>query len=230
MTAPAATVLVIEDEPQVRRFLRTLLPAHGYRLFEAERGDEGLRLASERNPDLVLLDLGLPDLDGTEVVRRLREWADTPVIVLSARGNEADKVGALDAGADDYLTKPFGTAELMARVRATLRRRGPGAADEPVFSAGDLRVDLARRQVFAAGREVHLTPIEYKLLAALVRNAGKVVTHAQLLKEVWGPRHQTQVQYVRVYMTQLRHKLETDPAHPRHLTTESGVGYRLRAP
>ncbi len=228
MTAPEATLLLIEDEPQVRRFLRATLPAHGYRLLEAETGEEGLRRASEHTPDVILLDLGLPDLDGTEVARRLREWSQAPIIVLSARGQEADKVGALDAGADDYLTKPFGTAELLARIRVALRRRQQAAADEPVFSLGDLRVDLGRRQVFVAGRQVHLTPIEYKLLATLVRNAGKVVTHAQLLKEIWGPRHATQVQYVRVYMTQLRHKLEAEPARPRYLTTESGVGYRLR--
>jgi two-component system, OmpR family, KDP operon response regulator KdpE len=228
--ATEATILLIEDEPQVRRFLRATLPAHGYRLLEAETGEDGLRRAAEHAPDVILLDLGLPDLDGTDVARRLREWTTTPIIVLSARGQETDKVEALDAGADDYLTKPFGTAELLARIRVALRHKQQGAEGEPVFSLGELRVDLGRRQVFVAEREVHLTPIEYKLLAALVRNAGKVVTHAQLLKEVWGPRHTTQVQYVRVYMTQLRHKLEADPARPRYLTTESGVGYRLRVP
>lgn len=230
MTAPEATILLVEDEPQVRRILRAALPEHGYRLIEAETGEEALRRAAERTPDVILLDLGLPDLDGVEVTRRLREWSATPIIVLSARDQETSKVEALDAGADDYLTKPFGTAELLARIRVALRHGQRGAEGEPVFTAGDLRVDLGRRQVFVAEREVHLTPIEYKLLTTLARNAGRVVTHAQLLKEVWGPRHTTQVQYVRVYMTQLRHKLEADPARPRYLTTESGVGYRLRLP
>jgi two-component system, OmpR family, KDP operon response regulator KdpE len=230
MTMPEATILLVEDEPQVRRILRAALPEHGYRLIEAETGEEALRRAAERTPDVILLDLGLPDLDGVEVTRRLREWSEAPIIVLSARDQEISKVEALDAGADDYLTKPFGTAELLARIRVALRRGQRGAEGEPVFTVGDLRIDLGRRQVFVAEREVHLTPIEYKLLATLARNAGRVVTHAQLLKEVWGPHHTTQVQYVRVYMTQLRHKLEADPARPRYLTTESGVGYRLRLP
>ncbi|MCU0685149.1 MAG: response regulator [Polyangiaceae bacterium] len=225
-----ATLLLIEDEPQVRRFLRNTLPAHGYRLLEAETGAEGLQKASEHTPEVILLDLGLPDIDGTEVARRLREWSKAPIIVLSARGQETDKVEALDAGADDYLTKPFGTAELLARIRVALRRRQPADPGEPLFTLGELRVDFGRRQVFVGEREVHLTPIEYKLLATLVQNAGRVVTHAQLLKEVWGPRHTTHVQYVRVYMGQLRHKLESDPARPRYLMTESGVGYRLRVP
>lgn len=224
-----AKVLLIEDDSQVRRFLRTTLTAHGYRLIEAETGDTGLRHASTAQPDVVLLDLGLPDVDGLEVTRRLREWTATPIIVISARGQEEDKVKALDAGADDYLTKPFGAGELMARLRVALRHaqaHGRGAP-EPVFTTADVRVDLGRRQVFRAGAEVHLTPLEYKLLTTLIRHADKVVTHRHLLREVWGPGAAEQTQYLRVFMGQLRHKLETEPARPRFLLTEPGVGYRL---
>ena len=230
--APAALpplVLLVEDEPQMRRFLRATLPGQGYRLLEAATGEDGLVQARSRTPDLILLDLGLPDLDGVEVMRRLREWTATPVIVLSARGQETDKVQALDAGADDYLTKPFGTEELLARMRVALRhvaRVGEGA--ESVFEAGDLKVDLGARRVFVRGSEARLTRTEYNLLALLVKHAGKVLTHRQLLKEVWGPASTEQHHYLRVYMGQLRHKLEADPARPRHLLTETGVGYRLK--
>lgn len=224
-----ATLLLIEDEPEIRRFLRTTLPAHGYRLHEATTGQDGLTEAKARNPDLILLDLGLPDLDGTEVIRQVREWAQVPIIVLSARDQEQAKVAALDLGADDYVTKPFGLNELLARVRTALRHASqPTDGGESVFVLGDLRVDLGRRQVFVSGKEVHLTPIEYKLLTTLIRHAGKVLTHRQLLKEVWGPLHVEEGHYLRVYMRQLRNKLEKNPAHPRYLLTELGVGYRLR--
>jgi len=223
------TVLVIEDEPEIRRFLRTTLPAHGFRLVEAASGGEGLMEAKARNPDLILLDLGLPDRDGTEVIRLVREWTATPIIVLSARDQEQMKVEALDQGADDYVTKPFGVSELLARMRTALRHVARVTdAGESVFLVEGLRIDLGRRQVFVAEQEIHLTPIEYKLLTALVRHAGKVLTHRQLLKEVWGPLHLEESHYLRVYMRQLRNKVESDPAHPRYLVTELGVGYRLR--
>ena len=222
-------VLLIEDEPQMRRFLRAALTGHGYRLVEAETGGTGLTEAATRNPEVILLDLGLPDLDGLEITRRLREWSRTPIIVISARGQEKDKVAALDAGADDYLTKPFGVGELLARMRVALRHReGLGGPEEPVFTLGPLRVDQNKRQVFVGEEEKHLTPTEYRLLTTLVRHAGKVLTHRQLLKEVWGPPYAAETQYLRVYMGQLRHKLEADPARPRYLVTEPGVGYRLR--
>jgi two-component system, OmpR family, KDP operon response regulator KdpE len=236
MTSPAETpaqtplVLVVEDEPQMRRFLRATLPGHGYRLVEAETGAQALLDAGTRAPDLILLDLGLPDLDGVEVTRRLREWTATPIIVLSARGQEGDKVQALDAGADDYLTKPFGIEELLARMRVALRHAARAAGTgETTFRTGDLRVDLSARRVFLGEREVRLTRNEYNLLAVLVKHAGKVLTHRQLLKEVWGPGSVDQHHYVRVYMGQLRHKLEEDAARPRYLVTETGVGYRLKA-
>jgi two-component system, OmpR family, KDP operon response regulator KdpE len=225
-----ATVLLIEDEPQIRRFLRASLTAQGYRLIEADTGEDGLVQAATRLPDLVVLDLGLPDLDGVAVIRRLREWAKVPIIVLSARGQERDKIAALDAGADDYVSKPFAVGELFARLRVALRRAASGPQPpEPTFAVGDLHVDLAGRRVQVAGREVHLTPIEYRLLAALVRQAGKVLTHQQLLKDVWGPPYAEQAHYLRVFMAQLRRKLETDSARPRYLLTEPGVGYRLAA-
>jgi two-component system KDP operon response regulator KdpE len=224
-------VLVIEDEPQIRRFLRATLASQGYTLIETDTAEDGLRQAATRQPDLIILDLGLPDLDGLAVTQRLREWNRVPIIVLSARGQESDKIAALDAGADDYLTKPFGVGELLARMRVALRHTATvdQESGDPVYSAGDLRVDLSRRQVYIRGEEIHLTPIEYRLLTMLVRYAGKVVTHRQLLKEVWGPAYQDENHYLRVYMTQLRHKLEEDPARPRYLITEPGVGYRLRA-
>jgi two-component system KDP operon response regulator KdpE len=226
----APLVLVVEDEPQMRRFLRATLGAHGYRLVEAETAAIALQHATAYNPDLVLLDLGLPDRDGLEVTKMLREWSERPVIVLSARGQESDKIAALDAGADDYLTKPFGAGELLARMRVALRHaeRGAGEPEDPIISFGSVRVDRAGRRVTRNGADVHLTPREYRLLLALVKHAGKVLTHQQLLKDVWGPNATRETHYLRVYMAQLRHKLEDDPARPRFLTTEPGVGYRLR--
>ncbi len=230
MTSQDATVLLIEDEPEIRRFLRASLPPQGYRLFEAVTGQDGLAQASARNPEIILLDLGLPDVDGLEVTSRLREWTSVPIIVLSARGQEQHKIEALDAGADDYVTKPFSVGELLARMRVALRHaaRPPGEPGEAVFIAGALRVDLLRRQVFVSEKEAHLTPIEYKLLTTFVQHAGKVLTHRQLLKEVWGPLHVDEAHYLRVYMRQLRNKLEDNPANPRYFVTELGVGYRLR--
>jgi two-component system KDP operon response regulator KdpE len=223
-------ILLIEDEPQMLRLLRIVLKGHGYRLVESSTGQEGIMQAATRVPDLILLDLGLPDIDGLEVTRRVREWSDIPIIVISAREQEQDKIKALDAGADDYLTKPFGAGELMARIRVAMRHKALREAGqhESIFTLGNLRVDLARRQVFLNEKEVHLTPIEYKLLTVLIKNAGKVLTHRQLLKEVWGPPYLTETQYLRVYMAQLRHKLEADPARPSFLINELGVGYRLK--
>jgi two-component system KDP operon response regulator KdpE len=226
-TAPV--VLLIEDEPQMRRFLRAALAPPDFKLVEAATGREGMAHAAAHNPEVILLDLGLPDLDGLEVTRRIREWSRAPIIVISARGKEQDKVTALDIGADDYLTKPFSVPELLARIRVALRHAGaPDNGAEPVFEAGPLKVDRARRVVTRNGEELHLTPTEYKLLTTLVRHAGKVITHRQLLKEVWGQNAINQTHYLRVYMAQLRHKIEADPARPRLLTTESGVGYRLK--
>jgi two-component system KDP operon response regulator KdpE len=227
---PEPAVVLIEDEPQIRRFLRVTLTGEGYRLFEATSGATGLIEAGSRQPDVVIVDLGLPDMDGIEVIRRMRQWTAVPIIVLSARGQERDKVTALDAGADDYVSKPFGAGELLARIRVALRH-GSGASHdgaETPFTVGELHVDLLRRHVAVGGAEVRLTPIEYRLLATLVRHAGMVVTHQQLLREVWGPSHD-QAHYVRVYMAHLRHKLEAEPARPRYLLTEPGVGYRLAA-
>jgi two-component system KDP operon response regulator KdpE len=223
-------IVAIEDDPQIRRFLRTGLESHGFQVHEAETGGQGAAEAANRKADLVILDLGLPDMDGVEVVKKIREWGALPVIVLSARASETDKVAALDAGADDYLTKPFGLGELLARIRVALRH-AQGAAQEKggVFSVATLKVDLAQRRVLVDGREVHLTPIEYRLLAALVKHAGKVLTHRQLLNEVWGPGYVERSHYLRVHMAALRHKLEADPARPRFLLTEAGVGYRLAA-
>jgi len=224
-------VLLVEDEPQVRRFLRATLPPQGYRLLEATSGEQGLAEAAARRPDLVLLDLGLPDIDGGKVIRDLREWSTVPIVVLSVRGREQDKVEALEAGADDYLTKPFGMEELLARMKVALRHamnRDRGTA-EPVFSVGQLRVDLAARRVSVRGKDVHLTRTEYQLLTLLVRHAGKVVMHGQLLGEVWGPDGAAHSGTLRVYMGHLRHKLEDEPAFPRYLLTETGIGYRLAA-
>ena len=224
------TVLLIEDEAEIRRFLRSTLPAHGYRLYEATTGADGLAQASARNPDIILLDLGLPDMNGTAVIEKIRAWSNMPIIVLSARDQEQVKVQAFDLGADDYVTKPFGVDELLARMRAALRHatRPVGDGVDASCTFGDVTVDLGRRQVFVSGTEIHLTPIEYKLLTTLARYVGKVVTHRQLLKEVWGPLHVDEGHYLRVYMRQLRNKIEADPAQPRHLVTELGVGYRLR--
>ena len=228
MTEPRPLVLVIDDEAPMRRFLRVALTSNGYQVVEAESGEQGIALAASHNPELVLLDLGLPDLDGLVVTQRLREWSRAPIVVVSARGLENDKILALDGGADDYLTKPFGVGELLARLRVALRHAAGQKGADPIFGVGDLRVDLGRRQVQIAGEEVHLTPIEYRLLATLVKYAGRVITHRQLLREVWGPHAGDQVQYLRVYMAQLRHKLEATPGKPRYLVTEPGVGYRLR--
>ncbi|MFA4918889.1 MAG: response regulator [Thermodesulfovibrionales bacterium] len=230
MSQDNGLILLIEDEPQMQRFLRIVLQGQGYRFIEAQTGQDGLVQAATRSPDIILLDLGLPDIDGLEVTRRLREWSDIPIIVLSAREQEQDKIKALDAGADDYLTKPFGAGELLARIRVAIRHKVMRQAGqgEPVFILDNLRVDMSQRQVFLNEQEVHLTPIEYKLLTVLIQNAGKVVTHNQLLKEVWGPSYSKETQYLRVYMTQLRHKLELDPARPRFLINEPGIGYRLK--
>jgi len=229
MNAPRPRVLLIEDEPQIRRFLRTVLPTEGFDLHEAESGRQGLVEIGVRRPDVVILDLGLPDMNGVDVVRELRDWSPVPVIVLSARADERDKIAALDAGADDYVTKPFAMGELLARLRVALRHaeRTPDGAER--FEAGHLSVDLRTRRVTLSGREIHLTPIEYRLLTTLVKHAGRVLTHRQLLKEVWGPSHVEDSHYVRIYIAQLRRKLEDDPTQPRHLLTEAGVGYRLAA-
>jgi len=231
MSEPKTVIVAIEDDPQIRRFLRTGLESHGFQIHEADTGKLGLIEAANRKPDLVILDLGLPDMDGVEVVKKLREWSALPVIVLSARAAETDKVAALDAGADDYLTKPFGLGELLARIRVALRHAQANASldKESIFAVAGLKVDMPHRRVYREGNEVHLTPIEYRLLATLVKHAGKVITHRQLLKEVWGPGYIERSHYLRIYMAGLRHKLETDPARPRFLLTETGVGYRLAA-
>ena len=223
-------ILVVEDEPQMRRFLRVTLRVNGYRVVEATTATEALAIAESRRPDLVVLDLGLPDLDGVEVVAKLRTWFAGPIVVVSARQQEGDKVRALDAGADDYLTKPFGTSELLARIRVALRHgnRTAGEPAEGVFHSGELRVDRDRHEVSIRGQTVKLTPLEYRLLYALIRNAGKVVTRTQLLREVWGEAHLEEAHYLRVYMSALRRKLEEDPARPKLLLTEQSVGYRLR--
>ena len=227
-------VVLIEDEPQIRRFVRSALEAEGWLVHEADTAKKGLTEAGTRKPDLLVLDLGLPDGDGLDVIRDVRGWSGVPIIVLSARSDEMDKIAALDAGADDYLTKPFGVGELLARVRANLRRprtaSGDGAAHEepdPVFRFGEVEVDRQARIVRRKGAEVHLTPIEYRLLCVLIANAGRVLTHRQLLREVWGPSHADQSHYLRIYMGHLRQKLEADPTQPVHLLTETAVGYRL---
>jgi two-component system KDP operon response regulator KdpE len=229
-TGQAPLVLVVEDERTMVRLLKAALTSHGYRVVEASSGEEALRQAATRAPDVVVLDLGLPDLDGLEVTRRLREWSAVPIVVVSARGQEGDKIKALDAGADDYVTKPFSVGELLARMRVALRHAARAAQDasETTFSVGGLRIDRLRRQVFVDDVEVRLTPIEYRLLSALAQYAGRVLTHEHLLRQVWGPGYTQQHHYLRVYMAQLRHKLERDPSRPRYLLTEPGVGYRLR--
>ena len=229
MSTPEPLVLVIEDEPQMRRFLRASLTSHGYDMCEAASAAEAVALATSRTPELMLLDLGLPDGDGIDLTRRLREWSRVPIIIISARGREEDKGAVLDAGADDYLTKPFGVGELLARMRVALRhaQQVAGAA-APIIEIGPLRIDMARREVKRDGVELHLTPIEYRLLALLAQNAGRVLTHGHILKEVWGPGHTGETHYLRVYMAQLRRKIEVEPARPRLLQTEPGVGYRMR--
>ena len=227
-------VVVIEDEPQIRRFVRSALEAEGWQVFEADTAQRGLSEAGTRQPDLLVLDLGLPDGDGLDLIRDVRGWSGVPIIVLSARADEADKIAALDAGADDYLTTPFGVGELLARVRANLRRPRAAATDgssgeevEPVFRFGAVEVDRQARLVRRGGAEVHLTPTEYRLLTVRMANAGRVLIHRQLLREVWGPSHAGQSHYLRIYMGHLRQKLEADPAQPQHLLTETAVGYRL---
>jgi two-component system KDP operon response regulator KdpE len=220
------SVLIVDDEVQIRRLLRVTLEASGYRVLEAAKGLDGLAEAAQRNPDVIILDLGLPDMDGLTVLKRLREWSRAPVLVLSVQEGDVDKVTALDNGADDYMTKPFSTAELLARLRV-VRRRAQPVADNAVFRSGPLEVDLAARVVRLKGQEIKMTPTEYSLLRLLVRNAGKVVTHRQILKEVWGPTYGDQTHYLRVYMAHLREKLEANPSRPELLTTEPGVGYRL---
>jgi len=220
-------ILVIDDESAIRRFLHSALSSEEFSLHEAESGHIGLSAAAALRPDVILLDLGLPDIDGIEVIRRIREWSQVPIIVLSVREREDDKVAALDAGADDYLTKPFGVGELLARIRASLRR-SIIQTSEPVFTSGDLRVDLNLRRVTVGGNEIQLTPMEYDLLRLLIIHADKVVTHGQILKQIWGVAHQEQPQVLRVTISNLRKKVERDPSRPRHITTEPGVGYRLR--
>jgi two-component system KDP operon response regulator KdpE len=231
MTNTGPLVLLVDDELPIRKFLGASLSSAGYALEEASTAAEALRRAADQPPDLVILDLGLPDRDGQEVLQQLREWLPAPIIVLSARDQEQQKIEALDHGADDYLTKPFSTGELLARIRAALRHGGQ-SVDGPTsgfYQCGDLEIDLSSRKVLVRGEQVHLTPIEFKLLSTLVQNCGKVLTHRQLLKEVWGPKRVQETHYLRVFMAGLRRKLERDPAQPRHLLTEQGVGYRLSA-
>jgi two-component system KDP operon response regulator KdpE len=227
MTEPLVTIVVVEDENNIRRFIKLALESQGFQVFEADSLQRGLIEAGTRRPDLVVLDLGLPDGNGVDFIRDLRTWSEIPVIVLSARSAETDKVAALDSGADDYLTKPFGTAELLARVRAQLRRRSRGATGTPLAEFGSIRVDLVRRTVERNGVPIHLTPIEYRLLSYLIGNPDCVLTHRQLLKNVWGPSHVEDSHYVRVYMGYLRKKVEEDPTRPKHILTEVGVGYRF---
>jgi two-component system KDP operon response regulator KdpE len=230
MTELRPSVLVVEDEPEIRRFLRTSLGAEGYRVVEAETGERGVVDAGTHKPDLAIVDLGLPDLDGVEVIRRIRAWSPMPIIVLSARAREQAKIEALDAGADDYVTKPFGVGELIARIRVALRHAArTGTAGATVLRFGKVEVNFERRKVTREGKDVHLTPIEFRLLACLAQHLGMVVTHRLLLREVWGPSHVEHTHYLRIYMKQLREKLEEDAIRPRHLLTESGVGYRLVA-
>ena len=229
-TTASPIIVVIEDDPAIRLFLRTGLGAHGFKVFEADSGRSGIIEAGVRKPDLIILDLGLPDMDGVAVIKAIRAWSSLPIIILSARSSEQHKIDALDAGADDYLTKPFGLGELLARIRVALRHSvsSPEQDQSGIFSTGALKVDLLKRQVAVGDRDVHLTPIQYRLLSLLIKNAGKVLTHQYILKEVWGPSYKDNSHYLRIYMSQLRQKLETDPAQPQYLLTESGVGYRLK--
>lgn len=227
MSEPGARVVVIDDEQAIRRFLRTVLEAHSYQVFEVANGEEGLAAVAQQHPDVVILDLGLPTIDGVEVIRRLREWSEVPIVVLSVREQETDKIAALDAGADDYLTKPFGAGELLARLRAA-RRRATRPVTESTFMLKDLTVDMMRRLVTLKGEEVQLTPTEYDLLRALINHAGRVITHQQLLRQVWGEAYESQFHLLRVNISNLRHKIEPEPARPQYIITEPGVGYRLR--
>jgi two-component system KDP operon response regulator KdpE len=227
MAEPLPVAILVEDERQIRRFVRTALEAEGWSVHEADTLRRGLIDSGTRKPDLIILDLGMPDGDGMQFLLDLRGWSSVPVIVLSARVGEQDKIEALDAGADDYLTKPFGIGELLARVRASRRRRDTGAGLSSVFEFGDVKIDLSMRTAEKGGSVVHLTPIEYRLLTLLIANAGKVLTHRQILREVWGPSHTEDGHYVRVYMGHLRQKLEDDPTQPKHILTETAVGYRL---
>ena len=229
MSEPRATILVVEDEPEIRRFLRASLAAEGYRVVESSTGRRGTIDAGTHKPDLAIVDLGLPDFDGVEVIRRIREWSPMPIVVLSARIQESAKIEALDAGADDYVTKPFGVGELLARVRVALRHAARSGGGESILSFESTKIDLEKRLATRDGVAVRLTPIEFRLLACLAKHLGMVVTHRQLLGEVWGPSHVEHTHYLRIYMKQLRDKLETDPARPKHLVTETGVGYRLLA-
>lgn len=222
-------ILIIEDELPIRRFLKASLSDEGYRISEATSAKEGLRFASSQPPDMIILDLGLPDMDGQEVLQRLREWCSAPIIVLSARDQEQQKIAALDHGADDYVTKPFGVGELLARIRTAMRHSLRSGTESTVFATGDLKVDLSARMVYRKGEEVHLTPLEYKLLVTMIRHAGKVLTHRFLLREVWGPQDSQENHYLRVFVASLRRKLEADPARPRFILTEQGVGYRFAA-
>ncbi len=230
MTQDGPLVLLVEDEAPLRKFLRASLSSHGYRLLEAQNANEGMQLLTTHKPELVVLDLGLPDRDGIDFTREIRGFTDIPIIVVSARGKEEDKVLALDAGADDYLTKPFGVQELLARLRVARRHAGRARGTPPaqVFEAGPIKIDFTRREVTVDGREVHLTPTEYKMLALLAQNAGRVLTHRQILKDVWGPAYVAHPHYVRVHMAELRKKVEADPARPKWIVTEPGVGYRFR--
>ncbi len=220
-------ILIIEDELPIRRFLKASLSDEGYRISEATSAKEGLRSASSQPPDMIILDLGLPDMDGQEVLQRLREWCSAPIIVLSARDQEQQKIAALDHGADDYVTKPFSVGELLARIRTAMRHSLRSGSESTVFATGDLKVDLSARMVYRKGEEVHLTPLEYKLLVTMIRHVGKVLTHRFLLREVWGPQDSQENHYLRVFVASLRRKLEADPTRPRHILTEQGVGYRF---
>lgn len=225
------SILIVEDEPEIRRFLRVTLSNHGFTLFEATKGTEAIAMLESSIPTLVIMDLGLPDIDGVDLIKRIRDWSTVPIIVLSVRNMESDKIDALDAGADDFVTKPFGVFELMARIRVALRHldlRDKGEEESSVFSVGDLKVDFSRREVFIKDAQVHLTPTEYKLLTMLAQNPGKVVSQETLLREVWGPGHSKRSHYLRVYMGNIRQKLEEKPARPRYIITEPGVGYRLK--
>lgn len=227
MTNLTPVIVIIEDDPPIRRFLRTGLRTQNFTIFEAATGKQGIIEAEVRKPDLIILDLGLPDIDGVDVIKAVRTWSTVPIIILSARSNEQNKIDALDAGADDYLTKPFGFGELLARMRVALRHSNAATTSE-VFTNGDLTIDLHNRVVKMAGEEIHLTPIQYRLLTVLIKYPGKVLTHQQILKEVWGPSYQENAHYLRIYMSQLRQKLEADPTQPKYLLTESGVGYRFK--